>query len=105
MKQYLFVILKQFLTIKKSYFYYDGLAKKLSWLHQMRSQTKEVFSLFVSGAPEQEVQSSFINKGLLRLVKLSPGLTRFFFPPRHGENAKASILEQSAKECVVHQHL
>lgn len=32
-------------------------------------QTKEVISLFLSGTPVQEVQSSFVNKGLLRLVK------------------------------------
>lgn len=72
----------------------------------MRSQTKEVFSLFClwgtrTGSPV------FLYKQ--RLAQTSQVKSRidsfFFFPPRHGENAKASILEQSAKECVVHQHL
>lgn len=68
-----------------------------------KSQTKAVISFFHQGAQLQEVQSSFVNKDWLRLVKQGPGMTPF--SPCHMENAKASTFKQSAKEHVVQWQL
>lgn len=80
---------------------YVGLAKNVNL---RGSQTKVVILLFLSGTPVQEVHSSFINKGLLRVVKQTSSVDSFSLPC-HGGNAQASTKEQSAKECVVHQQV
>lgn len=79
MKQYLFVILKQFLTIKKVIFYYDGLAKKISRLHQMRSQTKEVFSLFCLWGTRTGSPVFLYKQRLAQTSQVKSRIDSFFF--------------------------
>lgn len=80
----------------------EKLSKMQHWAKN-KSQTKAVISFFHQGAQLQEVQSSFVNKDWLRLVKQGPGMTPF--SPCHMENAKASTFKQQAKEHVVQWQL
>lgn len=82
---------------------YYGKVVRDAALSQKQEPNKSSHFFFHQGAQLQEVQSSFVNKDWLRLVKQGPGMTPF--SPCHMENAKASTFKQSAKEHVVQWQL